>query len=126
MALGIDITGVEDVDPFLTLAEGPRAAAEAAMVSLLHAPGTLWWAPDRGYDLRQHLNSFASPERVQRAVLSQVEQGERVESAQCSVTVLGNEMQIEVSLILTEDGGAVQFTLTINELGEVLNASVAS
>lgn len=126
MALGIDIAGVDDVDSFLTLADGPQAAGEAAMTALLHESGILWWAPDRGYDLRQHLNSFATPERVQRAVVSQVEQGERVESAECSVTILGNEMQIEVAIILTEEDGAVEFTLTINEVGEVLSSAVIS
>lgn len=125
MALGIDIGGVDDVDQLLSFTDGPRAAAEAAMVSLFHSPGVLWWAPDVGFDLRTLLNSFASPDQVRRQVTSQLEIGERVDSAQVSVEVLGTEMRIDVTLVLTEDDGDVQFTLTIDELGTILNADIS-
>lgn len=123
--MGIDIAGVEDVDSFLTLTNGKQSAAEDVMSSLLHSPGILWWAPDLGHDVRQYLNSIAAEERIQRAVTAQAEIDERVESAECTVTRLGDQFTIDVALVLTEDDDAVQFTLTIDQLGAVINASVA-
>lgn len=125
-ALGIDIKGVSDVDPFLTLASGPRSAAEAVMRSLLHQPGVLWWAPERGHDLHQHLHAFFDQERIELAVRQQCEADERVESAEVNAALLGSELQLRVDLTLTQDETRVTFTLTIGSLGEVINATVTS
>lgn len=124
-ALGIDISGVEDIDLFLSYADGPRAAAEAVMRSLLHDSGRLWWAPDSGHDMRRYLHGFFDADRIQTAVQTQCELDERVDSAAVEAAVLGDELKITVSLTLTNDAGQVQFTLTVNELGEVLSAAVS-
>jgi hypothetical protein len=124
-ALGIDIAGVEDIDLFLSYADGPRAAAEAVMRSLLHDPGRLWWAPDSGHDVRRYLHGFFDRERVQSAVQAQCELDERVERADVECSQFGDEIKIGVNLTLTQDATQVQFTLTVNELGEVLNGTVA-
>ena len=123
-ALGRDIKGVTDVDKFLTLTNGPRAAAEAVMRSLLHNPGILWWAPERGHDLHQYLHAFFDKERIELVVRQQAEQEERVESARCTATLLGSELQLRVDLTLTQDETKVSFTITIGSLGEVINASI--
>lgn len=124
-ALGTDIGGVEDVDRFLSYVDGPRAAAEAVMRGLLHSPGKLWWAPDLGFNVRGLLHQFFEAERIQRAVQTQVETDERVDSADVTATVFGDELRIAVDLILTQDATKVQFTLTVNQLGAVLDASVS-
>lgn len=124
--LGTDLKGVSDVDRFLTLTNGPRAAAEAVMRSLLHQPGVLWWAPERGHDIHQHLHAFFDQERIELAVRQQAEAEERVQSASVSATLLGTELQLRVDLVLTQDESKVSFTLTIGSLGEVINATVAS
>jgi hypothetical protein len=124
-ALGRDIKGVTDVDKFLTLTNPPRAAAEAVMRSLLHSPGILWWAPERGHDLHQHLHAFFDKERIELAVRQQAELEERVESARATATLLGNELQLRVDLTLTQNEAKVSFTITIGSLGEVINASIA-
>jgi hypothetical protein len=124
-ALGIDISGVEDIDLFLSYADGPRAAAEAVMRSLLHDSGRLWWAPDSGHDIRRYLHGFFDAGRIQAAVQAQCELDERVDSATVDATSLGDEIKIAVNLALTQDATQVQFTLTVNELGEVLSAAVA-
>jgi hypothetical protein len=124
-ALGIDIGGVEDVDLFLSYVDGPRAAAEAVMRGLLHAPGKLWWAPDLGFDVRGLLHQSPTIESIERAVQTQVETDERVESAEVSAVIFGDELRITVNLTLTQDPTKVQFTLTVNQLGEVLDASVS-
>ncbi len=124
--LGTDIGGVLDIDPFLTLVDGPRAAAEAVMTSILHSAGVLWWAPDLGYDLNQHLHGFFDEERIRLGVQQQAEQEERVESADVSVVRLGTDLQVMVELVLTQDGSKVSFTITIDQLGEVLDAAVSN
>lgn len=124
-ALGIDIGGVEDVDLFLSYSDGPRATAEAVMRGLLHSPGKLWWAPDLGFDIRGLLHQSPTAERVERAVQTQVETDERVESADVAAAIFGDELRVTVALTLTQDPTKVQFTLTVNQLGEVLDASVS-
>jgi hypothetical protein len=125
-ALGIDLKGVLDVDRFLTLTTGPRAAAEAVMRSLFHQPGVLWWAPERGHDLHQHLHVFFDQERVELAVRQQAEADERVASASVSATLLGTDLQLRVDLVLTQDESKVSFTVTIDALGALINATVTS
>jgi hypothetical protein len=122
--LGRDIKGVTDIDPFLTLADGPRSAAEAVMRSLLHNPGILWWAPDQGHNLTQYLHGFFDQERVELGVRQQCERDERVDSAGVTATLLGSELQIRVDLVLTQDSAQVSFTLNIDSLGAVINASI--
>ena len=124
-ALGLDIGGVEDVDLFLSYSDPPRAAAEAVMRGLLHSPGKLWWAPDLGFDVRGLLHQFFDAERIERAVQTQVETDERVDSAEVSATALGDELRITVNLVLTQNPAKVEFTLTVNQLGEVLDASIS-
>lgn len=123
-ALGIDIKGVSDVDPFLTLASPGRSAAEAVMRSLLHMPGILWWAPDRGHDLHQHLHTAFDQERIELAVQQQAEQEERVESASVVATQLGQELRLQIELTLTQNEANVTLTVTIGALGELINVSI--
>lgn len=123
-ALGIDIAGVEDVDLFLSFGDPKRCAAEAVMRSLTHAPGRLWWAPDSGHDLKQHLHGFAEPERIATSVQSQCERDERVQSASVTAALFGDELRITIDLVLEQDASKVTLTVTINSLGEILDASI--
>lgn len=122
--LGKDIKGVTDIDAFLTVASGPRAAAEAVMRSLLHNPGILWWAPDQGHNIQNYLHAFFDKERIELAVAQQAEREERVEEASVTATILGQELQLRVDLVLTQTAAKVTFTLNIGSLGEVINATV--
>lgn len=123
-ALGIDIAGVEDVDLFLSFADPKLAAAQAVARSLTHAPGRLWWAPESGHDLKQHLNAFAEPERIATEVQAQCEREERVASAQVEASLLGDELRLTINLILEQDSSKVTLTVTVNSLGEILDASI--
>lgn len=96
------------------------------MRSLLHQPGVLWWAPERGHDLHQHLHAFFDQERIELAVRQQCEADERVAAAEVNATLLGSELQLRVDLTLTQDESRVSFTLTIGSLGQVINATVTS
>jgi hypothetical protein len=122
--LGIDIAGVDDVDLFLSSADPSRSAAEAVMRSLQHAPGTLWWAPDLGLDMNQFLHGFFDPARVQTQVQACCEREERVRSADVSVAQLGNEIKVTINLIFIDGSTPATLTLSIDQLGSVLDASV--
>jgi hypothetical protein len=123
--LGKDIKGITDIDPFLTVTNGPRAAAESVMRSLLHNAGVLWWAPDSGFNLHGLLHGFFDKERIELAVRQQCERDERVDSAEAVATLLGEELQLRVDLILTQDGSKVSFTLNISALEGVINAAIS-
>ena len=123
-ALGIDVAGIADVDLFLNSADAKLSAAEAVMRSLLHDPGKLWWAPQRGYSLLQHLHGFFDRERIERAVRNQCEQEERVESAEVSAEKFGSELLLTIKLSLTDDDSRVTLTLSVNDVGEILSAGV--
>jgi hypothetical protein len=119
-ALGIDILGVQDIDPYLSLGSRRQAAAESVMRSLFHEPGALWWAPDRGYHLARNLHTTFDPDAIESAVKTQLESDERVDSVIVVATALGRELRLEIQLFLTDDPTAVTFTLHVSELAEVL------
>jgi hypothetical protein len=118
--LGIDITGVLDVDPYLSFADPGRSAADAIMRSLFHEPGALWWAPDRGWHLAQHLHTFLDVEAIESGVRAQVEADERVESADVHVERLGSECRITIEVVFTGDPDATTFTISVDQVGTVI------
>lgn len=126
-ALGVDIAGVEDIDPMLSLADGRLAAAQAVLTSLLHQPGKLWWSPETGYDVRQHLHASFDAEAIQRAVESQCTADERVDTATCVATVTGPLTQqvltLSIDLVLTTAETA-ELTLSVDQVGDVINTGV--
>ncbi len=123
--LGIDIGGVEDVSPYLTLVSGPRAAAEAVLCSWLHAGAKLWWAPERGGNLWQYLHGPADIEEVQLALATEAEKDERVEACSVTATLLGNELSISGALTLTQTAERVKLTLVVSAAGAVISSGVA-
>ncbi len=121
--LGIDIAGVEDVDLFLSSADGPTSAAQAVGRSLLHAPGKLWWAPDTGHDVRQYIHGFGDTARIKHNVQAAAEADERVQSADVRVQTSGRELLIVIDLTLIS-GETATLTVRIDELGRILDSLV--
>lgn len=118
--LGIDIAGVQDVDPYLSFATPQRSAADAVMRSLFHEPGALWWAPDRGWHLAQHLHGFFDAEVIESGVKAQVEADERVESVEVRAEQFGTECQLTIEVVWTNDSAATTFTVTVDRAGSVI------
>lgn len=125
LGLGIDIAGVEDVDLFLSSADGPTSAAEAVARTLLHAPGALWWAPDLGHDVRQYIHGSGDPTRIEHNVQAAAEADERIKSADVLAEVFGRELRLTIKLIEINSSTSVTLTVRIDELGKVLDASVS-
>lgn len=122
--LGVDIAGVDDIDLFLSMASPERSAAEAVMRSLQHKPGRLWWAPDVGYDVKQHLHTFIDLPRTVQGVQATCESDERVKTADVSATALGEEIKLTINLTFIDSSTPATLTLSIDQLGKVLDASV--
>jgi hypothetical protein len=118
--LGIDIAGVLVVAPFLSFAVPGRSGGDAFIGSLFHAPGSLWWAPDRGWHLAQHLHTFFDSEAIESGVRAQVEADERVESAEVRAERLGSECRITIEVVFTSDPQATTFTISVDQVGTVI------
>lgn len=129
IALGIDIGGVDDIDPTLNFVDEQTAAAQSVMTTLLHDPGVLWWSPSTGKDIRDYLHKPFDPEAIERDVIRQAQADERVTAATCTATerIEGSQrvFDLAVTLTLENNAGDVDFTLSVSEAGEVLNATVS-
>lgn len=124
-ALGKDISGVEDIDPFLSLTSPERAVAEAVARSLLHAVGKLFWARNRGYDIRQHLHRFLDNlENIKVGVEQEIAKEERVKSSTVSISRQASHVDIVIDLRLTQTETDVTLTLNINLVDGALRALV--
>lgn len=123
-ALGEDIASdsgdVLDIDPYFGTAAGPRAAAEAIVAALHLENGTLWWAADRGVDVRSFLHSTTAAEDIELAIQSECLKDERVEDADVEVTMFGRDAQIKILLTFRTDPATVSLTLTVSEVHEAI------
>jgi hypothetical protein len=126
--LGIDIGGVDDIDPTLNFVDGATAAAQSVMTDLLHDPGALWWSPAKGKDIRDYLHMPFDKENIERDIVRQAEMDERVDKATCEASErIENGQRVfefRCNLELTNNSGNVDFTLAVNQAGDVINASV--
>lgn len=123
--LGIDVSGVADLDLMLSYSDEQKAVAEAVAVSFTHDPGVLWWAPDRGFNLLAALHSDMTPFEVQQSMRVEAEKEERVESAEVVVTDVGaRTFNASVKLTLINNAGDVELTLTASEAGDAINAVI--
>jgi hypothetical protein len=131
-SLGIDIGGVDDIDPTLNFVDPATAAAQAVMTTLLHDAGLLWWAPTVGEDIKKYLHKPFDEEAIERSIVRQSQLDERIESATATAEeriVQGNTGPERVffftgNLVLTNNAGNVDFTISVSQAGEVLNATV--
>lgn len=123
--LGIDIGGVGDIDPMMNFSSPERAVAESCIASLTHDPGVLWWAPERGHNINRYLHVPTEPDEAERGIQAECEADERVKSAEVTVTFADKTITCDVKLFLENRQGSVQFTLTVSEAGDVINASIS-
>lgn len=128
IGLGIDIGGVDDVDPTLNFTSARQTVAESGAALLTIDPGTLWWAPQLGFNLVDQLHKPFDKEFIERNVRQQYEFDERVSSASVSATSQTTENGVEIEIsgniqLIDETQEDVEFTLTVSELGVKFSAS---
>lgn len=123
MALGSDIGGIGDIDPFLSLVDGRLATAQRVATSLQHSRGVLWWAPDRGFNLYDSINGFANTEALLQGIQAEAEADPGVDAADVSIDVFGEEAIVSIALSLN-DGSESDLEVRIDQLGAVLDARI--
>lgn len=109
---GTDFAGVSDLDATLRYETDPnRVLAEDLARVLQMKRGSLWYAPDRGYDVRELVaDSNPDPSSAEQSIEAECLKDERVTACQCSVAVAGETWTITVKI--TASTGAT-FTLTL-------------
>jgi hypothetical protein len=122
---GSDFAGVMDISPTLREVSGARCVAENIASRLVSPRGCLWYAPEYGFDVRQFLSGHLKDSGpIASGVVDQAEQDERVDSADAKVTFIGENLVIQLSLVLSE--GTFEFTLTVDKVsGKILLSEAA-
>lgn len=114
-ALGSDFSGLLDVQSSLGVVSGPRAMLEAIGRRLTTLRGGLWYDPDYGYDLRQHLNAPAPrPGVIESQVVAEVLKDERVQDVDASVVATRDA--ITVTLRIMSDIGPFSLIVAVTQL----------
>jgi len=88
-ALGIDIACVTDLDPHFRLVSGARNVGNALARWLQTPRGSVWYAPDRGFDLLQFANCDVDQSlifRCRAGVIAEAKKDPRVLSVDVKVS----------------------------------------
>jgi hypothetical protein len=115
---GADLACLEDLDFELTPVVNHRYGCALAIARRwLTVRGTLWYAPDYGYDVRQYLGaaSVTSVGFIEAALEAEALKDERV--AACEVRVTRENRTLRIEALLTSVEGPVPLTLVVSELG---------
>jgi hypothetical protein len=115
LRLGSDFGGVLDLETSFSQVNGRRALAEAIARRLTTPRGGLWYDPNYGYDLRQHLNSPAPRGGViESQVTAEVLKDDRVFDVAVSV-VFASE-KLTVVLQITDALGPFPLIVEVTQL----------
>lgn len=114
MALGIDISGVDDIDIALSPVDGPTALLQALARRLQTPAGSLFYDPNYGLDVRQWVHAGAMPvSRIEAAVEGELLKDERVSDARCSASFASGALQLQVA-VTTDEDETYELTLGVN------------
>jgi phage baseplate assembly protein W len=114
MDLGSDFAGILDIDAALTVVSGWRNLGHALARRLTTANGSLFYAPDYGYDLRSLLNAAVrDTTRIAQRIIQEMLKDKRVESATANVVFDGNTLTAHVGITPKGDDNP-SFSLVMN------------
>ncbi len=113
--LGTDFHCISSVDANLTPVSGRVCLAQAVARRLISPLGSLFHDPNYGEDLRRYLGgSVATARRVAASAENEAEREERVERADATATLSGDQLAVDVRI---EDAdGEFDFTLSVSAL----------
>ena len=104
-----------DLDPYMLIVTDPRVVMPEQLARrLTMPPGTLWYAPTAGYDLRALVNAAlttAEYSAIQTAVTQQCLADQRVKSVNVSVTQPATGV---LSVVILGVGAAGPFSIVFN------------
>ena len=119
---GTDIACTTSIGPRFQLASGFINLANALVRRLITPRGTLDYAPDYGYDVRDwlnHDNGQASVFSLEAAIDAECQKDERVQSSSTTVdTSVRDTLKITVSVITA--AGPFRFVTTVDKLNALL------
>lgn len=112
---GSDFAGVEDLDPNLTVVEGPAAVAVAVARRFLTPAGGLFYDRNFGFDVRRLLNApiRSIPELTFR-LQAEARKDQRVEDA--DVRVVRAQEALYIGITLTLATGPFTFAIRVTKL----------
>lgn len=112
-ALGVDFSGLDDIDANLTLVDGRLGYAQAIFRRLTTPRGRLFYDPEYGIDIREFVKqSGFSATQVSRLIEGECLKDERTLNAAAEVTFNEATEEMKIDLTLIDDEGP--FTLTLN------------
>lgn len=111
---GYDFSGVDDIDFNLSLVSGRRALAESILRRLSTRRGTLLDDPSYGDDMRLLIGKPVDESEIEQRVLAQAFADERVRDAQAVVSLLGEDISIQLTIFDRE--GPFQFVVAISRV----------
>lgn len=118
-SLGTDIASLPDLDPLFGTVSEIEALGEALARRYETPRGSLWYAPDYGYDLRGRLgDSLTTSDLAQMPgdIEAEALKDERVQSAAAIVTFDASAATLTVTLTGTTAIGPFQFVLAVSAL----------
>lgn len=123
---GSDFAGVGDITPTMREVEGPRVVVEAIANRLISPRGCLWYDTAYGFDLRQFFNGAVQDTgRIAAGIVEQAELDERVDSAEATVSFVGQTLTSRLRVVLSE--GTFEYTLTVDKVtGQLLLKDAAA
>lgn len=115
MPLPTDISGTDDIDPALSVVDGPRAYGEAILRRLSSPQGSLEDDPRYGYDLRSEIGSLSPISAIEQRVLAQMYDEEGTVEATADVQRLEESLTVQCAAKL-DDGSTHRFTVSAEQL----------
>lgn len=99
----ISVAGGLDLDRYFRRITGPRVVLHAVARRFVTPRGSLWWAPDEGYDVRSLLLEGVRPAQLptyEREIATEAERDERVLSADVTMSFANDVLRIAMTLRL--------------------------
>jgi phage baseplate assembly protein W len=125
---GTDIsTPNNDLDPYFRLVSERETLRQSLARAVTTSAGSLFWAPDRGINLRDYLNDGldeGEAARLSGLIASQLERDERVLAAQCEVTFLLSTQTLIVKSEIDTADGPFDLVFNLNDANGNLNVTV--
>lgn len=118
MDLGSDFAGILDVDAALTVVSGWRNLGHALARRLTTPNGSLFYAPDYGYDLRSLLNAAVRDVgRIESRIVQEMLKDKRVAKATATVTFDGETLTAHIGITPKgQDNPAFSLVMNVAQL----------
>lgn len=112
-----------DLDPYFRKITGPAVVLYAVARRFVTPRGSLWWAPDAGFDLRGRLMDGVRQQDIERLaslIATEAERDERVLNAEVTVVFDAAVEALTVTMNLTLADGVFPLVLHVSKVSTSL------